>query len=102
MIVILTLWFARTRKASMPFEVLTWPAYSPDLNPIDNLWKILQDRITSDYAEFIPMPSNATFKAMLVRAAIEVWEQEVEDNPVDSMPRHIAVVIQARWWYTKY
>ena len=27
------------------WEVLEWPAYSPDLNPIDNLWAILKQRL---------------------------------------------------------
>ena len=43
-------------------------------------------------------------KAMLVRAAVEVWEdidKELINNLVDSMPRRIDAVIQAREWHTK-
>ena len=32
-------------KARMKVKVLTWPPQSPDLSPIENVWKQIKDRI---------------------------------------------------------
>jgi transposase len=73
-------------------ECLEWPANSPDLNPIENLWSELKRRL-GNYEE-VP-------KGML-----ELWErvQVVWDNLVpeycqkliESMPRHMAMVLERK------
>ena len=32
-------------KKGQKVKILNWPAQSPDLSPIENLWKIVKDRI---------------------------------------------------------
>jgi transposase len=80
------------------FEVLQWPAQSPDLNPIEHLWDLLKRRL----AAYERMPSGM----------IELWERvQVEWNKIaaeecvkliESMPRRVAAVLKAKGGFTKY
>jgi hypothetical protein len=79
-------------------EVLPWPAQSPDLNPIENLWHHLKLKL-SKYEQ------NA-------RGIHELWERcDREWNTftreecrkyIDSMPARVAAVIKAKGGQTSY
>jgi transposase len=89
----------------MAFELLDWLPYSPDLNCIENLWKLLKEKINAWYPELGTLPKNESSLQKLISAAIEVWEQfdiELINQLIDSMPRRIAAVVAAKGWYTKY
>lgn len=86
-------------------EVIDWPPYSPDLNPIENLWAILKERVCRKYPELAYMPKNEESKEALIEAVKEVWleiEPEVMKNLVFSMKKRMQAVIRAHGWYTKY
>lgn len=85
-------------------ELVDWPPYSPDLNPIENLWKLLKEGICKRYPELGSLPKNEEAWDRLVRAAIEVWEDLEKDleRLVSSMDRRMAAVVRANGWYTKY
>jgi len=80
------------------FNVLLWPAQSPDLNPIEHLWDHLKRKL-SDH-EVAP------------RGMLELWERveeewnkidaEVCQNLIESMPGRVAAVLKAKGGYTKY
>jgi transposase len=86
--------------------VMEWPAYSPDLNPIEHCWAWIKDWIhkTHPELEILPKRDNSANNA-LFEAIVEAWEamrDEILDNLINSMSRRCAAVIEAEGWYTKY
>jgi transposase len=79
-------------------RVLSWPAQSPDLNPIENLWAIVKKSIH----ERKKHPSNI---AELDRYVKKAWQDipiHTIENLVDSMPQRIQAVIDANRGPIKY
>ena len=77
---------------------LFWPARSPDLNPIENLWGLMVNEW--DHA-------NERTKDALERHALTVWEglrrrPNICNSLVRSMPRRIEACVEAEGKYTKY
>ena len=85
--------------------IIGWPPYSPDMNPIENVWKLLKEKICNNHPELREMPSTIEALANLERAAVEAWE-EIEDrvlqNLIVTMPHRIEALTNAGGWYTKY
>lgn len=79
-------------------EVLEWPAQSPDLNPIENLWDHLKRKLNAYETE--------------PKGIHELWERVQTEwnripvetclNLIESMPRRIEAVLKAKGGYTKY
>jgi transposase len=77
-------------------NVLHWPAQSPDLNPIENLWSIL-DKMAKDRR-----PQN---EEQLFQILDETWKSipiNYLRNLVESMPRRCQAVLDANGLPTKY
>jgi len=52
--------------------LVDWPPYSHNLNPIENVWKLLKEGIYKRYLELSDMPKNDIALEMLRGAAVEV------------------------------
>ena len=80
------------------FNVLDWPAQSPDLNPIEHLWNHVKKQL-------LRHPRKPTSVHDLWDCLVEEWESipvEVCRNLIESMPRRIEAVIKVKGGNTKY
>lgn len=83
---------------SRKIELLWWPARSPDLNPVENIWGILVRRIYADGKQY---NSVAELK-VAVSEAWENFEMGIIKNLVGSMPNRIFQVIERAGGPTDY
>ena len=73
-----------------------WPANSPDLNPIENLWGIAKRKVRD------MRPNNAEeLKAAIEASWSSITPQQCH-RLITSMPRPIEAVIHAKGGPTKY
>ncbi|KZO99669.1 hypothetical protein CALVIDRAFT_477082 [Calocera viscosa TUFC12733] len=78
--------------------MLDWPAYSPDLNIIENPWHEVDHHVQA----CVPLPTN---KDQLWMAPQEEWaglDQEYVEHLYNSMPNHVRVLLKAKGWWIKY
>uniref|UniRef100_A0A8C6PLV7 Tc1-like transposase DDE domain-containing protein n=1 Tax=Nothobranchius furzeri TaxID=105023 RepID=A0A8C6PLV7_NOTFU len=78
--------------------VLAWPAYSPDMSPVEHVWDVLDRRIRQS----VPVPTNI----QQLRTAIEEeWAnipQATSDNLINSMRRRCVALHEANGGHTRY
>ncbi|GFT60691.1 transposable element Tcb1 transposase [Trichonephila clavipes] len=70
-------------------ELLPWPARSPDLLPIENMWSMVAQRLT----QITPPAATPDQLWQRVEAAWSAVPQEHIQSLFESMPRHVAAVI---------
>lgn len=79
-------------------DQLPWPAYSPDLNPIEHCWDELGRAVRKRDVQ-------PTTLAELRVALTQEWNnlsQRYINKLIESVPRRVRAVLQARGGYTRY
>jgi len=101
----------RARKSKLWFqengiEVMEWPPYSPDLNPIENLWALLKKEAYKVYPDLDSLKGKGdeaeTQLFQILQMAWANLREEVIEGLISSMPDRCAAVIIAKGWHTKY
>ncbi len=75
------------------FTLLKWPPQSPDLNPIEHLWDVVEREIHI-------MDVQPTNLQQLCDAIISIWTKISEEclkHLVESVPQRIKTVLKAKW-----
>jgi hypothetical protein len=54
-------------------RVMEWPPYSPDLNPIKNLWALIKAELYRLHPELKHAPDTNETLDILIRGAQEAW-----------------------------
>jgi len=74
-----------------------WPGSSPDLNPIENLWVIMKQKVAR---------TNPTSEQALIEAIKRVWVTDITpeycENLAASMPARIKAVLDNKGYHSKY
>jgi hypothetical protein len=86
-------------------RVMIWPPYSPDLNPIENLWALLKAEIYRLYPELEHAPDTAETLDALVEAARVAWhaiDAGILYRLSSTMENRVQDIIDNEGWYTKY
>jgi transposase len=89
-------WLTQMFLESLDVPLLPWPACSPDLNPIENVWDMLGRRMLQRECQNL----NHLFCAL--REEWHLIPQEDLDALIASLPRRVGMVIAKKGGSTRY
>jgi len=90
-------------RATMAFfqsnniNILDWPPYSPDLNPIENLWGIIKNKVRR-----FPLLDRQSVVAEMLKQWQDVSTVTICEKLATSMPARIAECITNHGGHTHY
>ena len=88
----------RTFFEESELEILDWPGNSPDINPIENLWAIIKQRLLKE---------DCLTMAKLISAVIRTWYHDEQvtkmcSTLVESMPNRVQMLVKAKGGHISY
>jgi hypothetical protein len=85
--------------------VIDWPCHSPDMNPIEHVWKAMKGILYRQHPDIHLLKNNREDVEKLKGWILEAWEavpQLLIDTLIRSMPNRLVALRKAKGWYTKY
>ena len=86
-------------------EYIYWPPHSPDLNPIEHIWKALKGKLLELFPGLYFLTNNKASIEKLKEYLKIAWNSIPRDlirRLIESLPRRLAAVIRTRGYYTNY
>ena len=77
-------------------KLLPWPAQSPDISPIENIWDVIQRQIN----ERMNLPSNLEELKLVVLEEWEMIPEQTLKHLIEGMPRKITAVRLVKGYQT--
>ncbi|KAG0973798.1 hypothetical protein G6F29_012625 [Rhizopus arrhizus] len=81
------------------YNILEWPAQSPDLNPIENMWSLLKRRL-NDY-ETAPKGMDELY-GLVTKVWYDLMKPEECQKVIETMPKRIMQCIKNKGHWTDY
>ncbi len=90
---------------SKAIDVITWPAKSPDLSPIEHIWPVLKRKLFKAHPDLYEFTNNLEnirkFKVCLQEAWAAIDDSHIT-KILESSPRRLEAVKAAGGYHTRY
>ena len=84
---------------------INWPAHSPDLNPIEHIWKALKAKLRRTHPEYVRLGKSEAYRKLLIKWIQDAWDALPERlilKLTKSAANRLRACKKARGWCTKY
>jgi transposase len=88
----------------LPNRVLPWPSYSPDMNPIENIWAVLKHSVEKRIKKMVAKKKKIS-QDNFIEIVREEWEELPQDvllSSIGCMKKRLEACIAAEGGHTKY
>jgi hypothetical protein len=79
--------------------------HTPDLNPIEHIWKALKAKLRRIHPEYTTLRKNEADRKLLIKWIQEAWDalpERLIEKLTKSTINRLKACRRARGWYTKY